>query len=97
MYRTVSTSFQPEEERPWPASLEYRFLVKKIKISRDGKVTINNHQKKKKKGRVPIDPNMTRCAEEGRNFLSTFPTSGTYQVFSAITGTLIQKTTTTTV
>ena len=42
-------------------------------------------------GRVPLDPSLTRCLEEGRNFVEAFPGSQTHTALASITQTLIQR------
>lgn len=40
-------------------------------------------------GRVPVDPNLVRCTEEGRNFLDMFASSPVSEVYRNIISALV--------
>ncbi|XP_078096898.1 cytosolic Fe-S cluster assembly factor nubp2 [Mustelus asterias] len=42
-------------------------------------------------GRVPLDPQLSRSLEEGRNFIQAFPKSATFDAISNIVGKILSK------
>lgn len=66
MYRNVPIYFQLVEENPWLSFVKYHFLVSTYRKQVSFEFCYCFQ------GRIPLDPRLTACLEEGKSYVDTY-------------------------